>query len=454
MSETLKTTVFAAVAVALALLAMVTAPKRVTPDALADIGDKFFPEFEDPNAAATLEIVEYDEDTGSAKPFKVTFKDGLWRIPSHHDYPADGKDRLAQTAAGIIDLKKDDFRSDNVADHEACGVIDPLDDAAVSLKGRGRRVTIRGQNDQIMADLVIGKAVPDREGYYFVRLPEQKRVYASKVAAEISSTFADWIERDLLAIERDDIARLRLLDYSIEEATGRVDQRDTVTLSKDGNDWKADRMTETQEVDRNKSRGIVDTLVDLTIVGVRRKPEGLAADLKLGQGLKLSQQTMLSMQSKGFFVAQNGALMSNEGELQVELQDGAMVTLRFGEILYGTGEAVTAGTDASDEEAEGVPGENRYVFITAALSDRLRTPPPAPANTDFATKDEAEWTDEDRTNKALEEAHERWQQEVSFAQQHVQELNERFADWYYVISDASYEKMRVTRADLVKEKDS
>ena len=66
-------------------------------------------------------MIEFDEETAAARPFKVTNNNGLWTIPSHHDYVADGEDRLAQTAAGMITITKDDFRSDNVADHELLG---------------------------------------------------------------------------------------------------------------------------------------------------------------------------------------------------------------------------------------------------------------------------------------------------------------------------------------------
>ena len=41
------------------------------------------------------------------------------------DYPADGEDRLANTAASIIDLRKDIVQSDRLQDHETLGVIDP-----------------------------------------------------------------------------------------------------------------------------------------------------------------------------------------------------------------------------------------------------------------------------------------------------------------------------------------
>jgi hypothetical protein len=35
------------------------------------------------------------------------------------------------------------------------------------------------------------------------------------------------------------------------------------------------------------------------------------------------------------------------------------------------------------------------------------------------------------------------------AQKRVKELNARFADWYYVISEDVYKKLRVTQAELV-----
>jgi hypothetical protein len=34
----------------------------------------------------------------------------------------------------------------------------------------------------------------------------------------------------------------------------------------------------------------------------------------------------------------------------------------------------------------------------------------------------------------------------------VKELNERFADWYYVISDNTYKKIHISRDELIKEK--
>jgi hypothetical protein len=465
MSELKKTMFLAGGAAALALLAFVTAPRPPAPDAFADRGEAFFPDFEDPNAAATLEVVEFDEEAGAARPFKVTNSGGRWTIPSHHDYPADGEDRLARTAAGVMGIHKDDFRSDNVADHEALGVVDPLDEGATSLKGRGQRVTLKDESGAVLADFVVGQQPEGRDGFRFVRIPGQKRVYAARMDVDLSTRFEDWIERDLLKLERGDIEKVVIKDYSINERTGRLDQRDVVTLTKDDDgDWKTDRMRSNQEVDSTKSNALLGALDDLNIVGVRPKPAGLSASLTRTEGARLTQADVQSLQSRGYYFTYDGQLVSNEGEVQVESTEGVRYTLRFGEVVYGTGEALTAGTAgtaASGPGEEGEkgdedrgPGENRYLFITADFDPRTLPEPRKPSDTSFLQKAESEWTDADRDQKELFDAHEEWKTEVGEGREKAEELNRRFARWYYVIPADDFEKLRVSRKDLLKAKSS
>jgi hypothetical protein len=454
MSEKRRTFGFLGIAALLVLLAALTTPRRVTPDAFLDKGEPFFPEFTDPNAARTLEVIGFDEQTGSAVPFKVTFKDGRWIIPSHHDHPADAKDRLAQTAAGVIGIKKDDFRTDNVADHEACGVIDPLDETIPTLKGRGQRITIRGENDVTLADFIVGKAVEGRENVRFVRVPGQKRVYAAVMDLDISTKFSDWIESDLLMIERADIVRVLIKDYTIDERTGKLDIRDELGIEADGNVWKVNRQPESMEVNNTKMNQFLDALADVSIVGVRPKPEGLTASLSLsGDSLHIDQQDLLSLQSRGYYFTRNGQLVSNEGELEAETRDGVVYTMRFGEVVYGSGLAVTAGTGADDTSEEG-GGENRYLFVTTRF-DADRFPEPGqPANLDFQSKPDSLWTEVDEANKEAFDAHEQWMKEQAERRKISQDLNKRFARWYYVISQESFEKLGITRADILREKTS
>jgi hypothetical protein len=444
-----RTKTLAGAAVLLAVVAFATAPRNVTPSAFSDVGESFFPNFQDPNAATTLEVIEFDEGTAAAKPFKVTNQNGIWTIPSHHGYPADGKDRLAKTAAGVISIKKEDFRSDNVADHEALGVIDPLDETSTTLKGRGKRVTIKGQNDEVLADLIVGKAIEGREGYHFVRVPDHKRVYAAKIDADISTKFEDWIEKDLLQVDRDKIDRVTLEDYSIDERTLMVDMRDTVTLEKKDDQWAANRMRPNEEVETFKVNDLLREIDDLKIVGVRPKPQGMSERL---DALTISREDMLSLQTRGYYLTRDGSIMSNEGELQVSTKEGIIYTLRFGEILYGTGEAITAGASADADQTSGGPGENRYLFVSARFDDSLVTAPPKPANTEFEGKEESALTDADKENKKLADAYKSWEENVKKGRETAEALSKRFGPWYYVISASSFDKIHLKRSDLVKPK--
>ncbi len=449
MGEIRKTTVFGVVAVLLAVLALVTKPRVVEPDAFFDRGEQFFPEFQDPNAARSLEVIDFDDETGAAVPFKVTFKNNRWSIPSHNDYPADGKDRLAQTAAGIIQVTKDDFRSDLVSDHELCGVLDPLDETTASLSGRGQRVTIKGEGDKILADLIVGKPVGEDESVRFVRVPEQKRVYAAKFDVDISTEFVDWIEPDLLLLEQAEIGEVVIKDYSIDERTGSVNDRDTIELIKDDTDtWAAEGMRNNQEVNIGEMNKILTELDKLAIVGVRPKPEGLGASLKkMDDGtLQVTQRDLMALQSKGYFFSRDGELLSNEGEVQVALDDGVRYTLRFGEVVYGTN---VSAAGSADEQG---PGENRYLFISVGLDSDRWPEPPLPADMSFQAKADSLWTADDFSNKSLQTAHDTWQKNFASASQRRDELNQRFGNWYYVISQESFEKLRATRELLIRDK--
>ena len=399
---------------------------------------------------------EFDDETAAARHFKVTVNENKWSIPSHHDYPADGKERLAKTAAGVIGIKKDDFRSNNVADHEAFSVLDPLDQTVTTLKGRGKRVTIKGESGQILADLIIGNTLEGRANLRFVRLPDQKRVYVSRIDIDISTQFEDWIDRALLQVNQSDIEQMTLKDYSINERTGTINQRDVVILDRGQDSWKANRMSSTQEVDSTKFDALLKAIEELSIVGVRPKPEGLSRSLSRSEGGEgMSQADLLSLQSKGYYFTRDSNLVSNEGELEIRSSQGVIYTLRFGEILYGTGDSVTAGTDTSNEDdQEQGPGENRYLFITASF-DPNRFPEPAQTNdTDFLNKPEDDWTDTDRKNKELKDNHDEWLRKVEEGRELSDRLNTRFADWYYVISSSSFDKVHLKRSDLVKQKES
>ncbi len=451
MDETRRTLAFVGAALLVTVAAYLAAPDDPTPEAFSDRGEVFFPEFTDPNEAASLEVIDFDDVTGDVAAFNVVFKGTRWRIPSHHNYPADDRDRLARTAAGLIEVRKDDVVAEVAADHEALGVVDPLDGSAASLAGRGKRVTIKDGNDNLLADLIVGKNVPGREGRYrYLRVPGQKRTYAARFDVDVSSRFGDWIEQDLLEVDQNRIEQVILKDYSIDERTRVLNQRDTIVLTRGDPDWTANRMRSGQKVDGAKMEDLLKALDELTIVGVRPKPAGLSRSLEDNdEGINITRGDLASLQEKGYFFTGDGQLVSNEGETQVRTTDGVVYTLRFGEIVYGAGDAVTAGTGAAGVGSSGGSGENRYLFITTGFDASMLPEPRRPGDMGFQSRADSLWTDADRTNADLQEKHETWQRNVDTGRRTSADLNARFARWYYVISADSFDRIHLRRGDLV-----
>ena len=421
---------FVGIAVAFCVVALVSAPRRTAPDAFFDVGDPFFPDFADAEMAATLEVVEWDEQTASAIPFEVTNRGGLWTIPSHHSYPADGEERLATAAANMLNVVKDDFRSDNIADHEALGVIDPIDDMSTSLEGRGTRVTFKDPSETVLAELILGNELLERPGFRFVRVPDQKRVYAARFDGAISTDFEDWIETNLLEVSRSQIDHLVLNEYFVDEGTRQVVRRGEFILDKVAEDnWTANRVPSGQEVDFVQVNLLVGAILDLKIAGVRPKPAGMTGNLRdAAIAGNITQSDIQALVGRGFFPTPDGGLLSNEGEVLVRTTEGVLYTLRFGEVVYGSGEAVAVGNETSDE-AQSDTGENRYVFITAEF-DQTSLPEPQASDTDARAS---------------------WQRRVQEGQDKAERLAARFADWYYVIASDSYDRIHKPRDEFLKD---
>jgi Domain of unknown function (DUF4340) len=483
MSELQKTIAFVVVAVLLTGAALTYTPSRTVTEAVFnDQGQPFFPNFKEPLACTSLEVIDYDPSTATAAPFKVMFKDGTWVIPSHHNYPADAKDRLAKTAAGVIDLKKDTIRSDRVEDQEELGVIDPLDTKTTTLKGRGKRVTLRNKADEILADFIIGSEVPGRTDMRFVRVPDQKRTYGVNVKVDLSTRFADWIETNLLKLEPSHVRKLVFDNHKVIPEEGRVEQGEVIVVDRKDSTgpWTLEKVTlePDQEVNSDKLLTLSTSLGDLKIVGVRPKPAGLTRDLKAtsdGSGLRLNQASLLSLQDRGFYLTKDGRLLSNQGDLRVATDEGIIYTLRFGEVVFASGEELTAGLedekagasrDADKEKKDRSKPEgsteSRYLFVTVDFDESLiPQPPPAPEEAATEMPDDVFQRDPDELAAAEKAKKDKADQEkadydrkVKAGRDQAKELTDRFAAWYYVIPGDSFRNVMLDRAALVRQKSS
>lgn len=383
MRESLRTGAFVAAAVALAVVAAVVEPETAAPRIMSDQGEAFYPDFKDPQAVKTIEVVDYDEPTATARPFQVAFERGRWVLASSHNYPLDAGERLVKTAAALMDLKKDQVRSDSPLDHARYGVVDPLDQKVAGLAGRGKRVTLRDARKDVLADFILGKPVEGKQGWRYARVPGQKRVYAVRTGADPSAQFSDWVNTGFLRIPTSSIRRVSVVSYSIDENLGRLDNLDAVKLERENGQWKLEGGG---GLNKAAVGAMASALENLKIADVRPKPATLARDLRSGQ-LQLSLETAMSLRQKGFFITPTGRLLANEGEMTVETVGGVVYSLRFGE-LSGS-------------------GDNRYLFAMASA----RTPE---------------------------------------GEARARELNGRFADWYYIISGADFQKLRLKRKDIAR----
>jgi len=261
----------------------------------------------------------------------------------------------------------------------------------------------------------------------------------------VSTKFKDWIESDLMMIDKDEIDQITLKDYSIDESNGRLNVRDEVKLSKIGSDWKmAKAPPANKQVDTYKMNNLVQAIDQLSIEGVRPKPQGLTASLSRAGGVSITQSDMVSLQDHGFYFARDGRLVSNEGELQARTADGVTYTLRFGEVAVGTDTGESAGKAGSSE--------NRYLMITASFDPKLFPEPPSPTDMSFQGRPDSVLTLDQRKQRDIQSRHDIWKQRLDMGNKRASNLNDRFAGWYYVISGDSFSKLHLTRQDLLRDK--
>lgn len=536
MSETVKTLIYAGLAIALGAVALwVNLPPAeiVTPES-----EVLYADFKDSNDAARLEIVRVDDAQGKLDRFEVERMQGRWVIPSHGNYPADAQAQMTDAATSLINLPIIGIATDNPSEQELFGVVEPTEGRLeAGDKGFGMLVAFQNAKGEDLARLIVGKQVKDSPTQRFVRKAGQNRVYVVDLdVSKLTTNFSDWIEKDLLKISPWDIDRLTVKDYRFivkPAANGfglQLDPRLEATIGwdNDANAWELLSMnrfvqqrptpTELQddeELNKEKLDELKSALDNLQIVNVLPKPKGLGENVTDAEAFQ-NPEFRESLQNIGVMPAQIGRkreLLGSNGELNVGTKDGVEYVLRFGNSA-GADEGVTKDGDAK---------VRRYLYVTARLDEsRLKPPalqelptestvpvaptepaaPPAASNAPEATEateapeapaageacqaadepseeqpateapapeaaateapaaetpaDAAPKSDLDLKRKQIEKENQRKMDEYHErrrkAEAKVRELNARFAGWYYVISDDEFQKIHLTRSDLVKER--
>jgi hypothetical protein len=551
MSEMAKTLTFVALAAVSLLAAFMPTASNKDFDYQEEVGkrlNEFYVE-----DAKRLRIITFDQETASTRDFEVAEEDGLWTIPSKQGYPADAVKQMAEAATCLIDREVLRIAAENASQHVELGLLDPTSsNLDIETAGVGTRVSMTDINGKSLADMIIGKQVPDTEDQRYVRNANQDVAYVVNLQTNALTTrFEDWIEKDLLNLNPLDVRRVHIKDYSAEfqpvltpsgiQFQATWDRRGEMQLRYDDADskWVAERLQkfepnekvlvdytlgENETLNEDALRELRNGLDDLAIVDVERKPAGLSADLKAGSDFVKNQAAQTSLISRGFapLPASDGSdgsdleMLSSEGEITCTLENGVEYVLRFGNLQLQGDTDASVSADETDE-ADADDGIHRYLFVMARFNEaivekpELTDLPELPeegeeeeaeeaatedddasqasneeSNEDQAPEDseesedsgseaeeetstedeepvETEETEESELSKliaerkAIEDENRRlldeYQQKLTAAKQTVQELNERFGDWYYVIDNKVYKQIHLSREDVIQAKE-
>lgn len=255
-----------------------------------------------------------------------------------------------------------------------------------------------------------------------------------------------------------------------------------------------------EELNKQKLDEMKTALDDLKIEDVKRTPAGVGDALSPQSKLYSDPKLQASLVKMGFIPAKNQLYCTN-GEVYVDLKDGVRYVLRFGDI---------AGVQAGSEGQK----LNRYLLVSTELTEDLLKPPvlepepagpaapettppttppaaetpktnggacqeepaekakeePKAAKTEPAktkakagaeppakpvvkapVKPDAAQLERDRIKKANQRKMDEYNLKKKKAEAKVAELNTRFRDWYYIISEDTYKKIHLGRTDIIRE---
>lgn len=299
-------------------------------------------------------------------------------------------------------------------------------------------------------------------------------------------------------------------DRRTEMALGYSEQSGKWTAVKlrefdvDGREFKDFTLTEDEELNTATLDQLKNALDDLRIVDVVRKPAGLSSNLKAGEDFLKNPEAQQDLLIRGFTAVKtpegDEEVISSEGEVICTMNDGAEYVLRFGDLQLTDGGGEQQREESADaSEAKASEGVNRYLFVMARFNEdavpkpELEALPELPekasdessetASDDTAaeTTDESESdaetaTDESPADEGASEAAgddqlakiiaerkrieqenqrklDRYQATLKQGREKVKELNARFGDWYYVISDDVFQKIHLDRDDVIQKKE-
>ena len=292
------------------------------------------------------------------------------------------------------------------------------------------------------------------------------------------------------------------LEYDDKESSWLLSSFETFP-DEESSDPVAVDLQENEGIDSTKLNDLRNALGDLQIIDVARKPAGLSSDLKAAESFVNDVEAVSSLQQRGFLPLPSGLILSTDGQTVIGMKDGVEYVLRFGAGTTVTDPGQTDSGQGDDATVESAETAARYLLVMAQFNEdlleqpKLAAIPSLPEDNKETNEDskqsetvaseegkdgeisggEKASPDQDLTaadllkqadeaeaamQKAIEarrqvESENRRKQEsfdekMAEGKKRVDELNGRFADWYYIVSDEEYKKIHLDRKAVIKMK--
>lgn len=480
----IKTLTLAAAAGAMVSLVILTRTSDKPFVGSNDQGAPLAPDLTDPQKIVSLEVIGWDEQGARPRAFKVAFENNHWVIPSAFNYPVDATQNMAAAASSFVGALRERVVTDQASEHARLGLIAPDDITTAANTGRGTRVTMRDAAGKTVADLIIGGPVMEADtsgappAKRYVREAGKNRVYTTKLNQAYSTRLTDWVQTDLLAVAPDQIQKVSIDRYHIDEKKGTIVDAKSVTLTRPAppaqppnpqqppapQDWSISSsegpIPAGAKINQQRVDDMLSAINQLKIVGVRPKPENLVRIMSgsSGEG-KISPGDQMNLQRHGFFITSGGVLVANEGGMSVQCNDGVVYTLWFGELA--TDEATKDQAAGATPDAKAKTPDGRYMMVTVNFDDKLFGNPPAKsaeladleAQSAAATAEKPLSDDQKARLTNLQAAHKAvtdgYVAKVKAGMDRQEKLSKRFAGWYYVVDATSLAKIRPGREELL-----
>ena len=330
--------------------------------------------------------------------------------------------------------------------------------------GFGTLISITDEKNNEFS-LIIGEEVGENQSsdgtvgaaLHLVRIPGEDAVFVAEIDVDTFTTeFTDWINDDLLDLDSIDVRQLSIHDYTSfkrTESSLGITERLQVQIDWNVEEgiWSLSQMLEflgndqvpvetvlniDEELNADRLNTLQDAIDSLKISDVRRKPAGLGADLKINSRI-FDPESRVDLERRGFFLvnARDGSgdqeLLCANGELHISTEQGIKYLLRFGSEVADNDEIL------------------RHMFVTTRLDKQLLPEPELVDLPDVDPDDELTqqaYDEVKRNNDLLIEDH---VQRIKDAEERVEDLNSRFADWYYLISEYTYNRLHLSKTDLI-----